>query len=61
MFSIRRLAVDASPLCRPGSAQMQRASLKLNVRPLQAAKLGRSQAMPEGDQDHGRVTLTPAT
>jgi hypothetical protein len=43
-----------------GSAQVQRAGLKLDVGPLQAAQFRCSQAMPEGNQDHGRVTLAPA-
>jgi hypothetical protein len=38
---------------------MHDAGLELNRRPLQSAKLRHPQAMPEGDQDHRRVALTP--
>jgi hypothetical protein len=38
---------------------MHGAGLELNRRPLQSAKLRHPQAMPEGDQDHRRVALTP--
>jgi hypothetical protein len=43
-----------------GAPQVQGATLKFNIGPLQATDLRGSQAMPEGDQDHGAVALAPA-
>ena len=42
------------------SGDRQRRSFKVHLRPLQVTQLGRSQAMPEGDQDHGLIPLRPA-
>ena len=43
-----------------GPAHMHRAGLKRDRRPLQIAELRHSQAVPEADQDHGRIALAMA-
>jgi hypothetical protein len=40
-----------------GAAHMHRGGLELNRRPLQLAKLRHAKAMPEANQDHGRIAM----
>jgi hypothetical protein len=39
---------------------VQATGIELDLVPLQIAELGRSQAVPIGDQDHGRIAVTMA-
>ena len=43
-----------------GPTHMHRPGLELNRRPLQVAELRHSKAVPEADQDHGRIAMAVA-
>ena len=53
-----RLALQEERLRRLQRSEQSRRGLYDKLLPAQRAQLGRSQAVPEGEQDHGRIAMS---